>query len=288
VLVLVNGRAVDESAATVRISDRGFLFGDAIFESMRACAGKVFRLERHLDRLERSAVLVEFAGLPARALLEAEVAEVLAANRLLEARLRLTITRGGGRAGDYVGVEGPPTRVLIATPYVGLDESVVEAGVRVCLASRRAVPPECLDPAVKTTSRIVPVLARREAQRRGAFEALLLDATGGVTEGTASNVFVIEDGVLRTPSAEGGALPGVTRAAVIEVAAEAGLAVVEAPLPPARFASASEVFLTNSSWEILPVVAVDERPIGPGRPGPVTRDLLTRYRALVRRECGCA
>jgi D-amino acid aminotransferase len=288
VLVLVNGRRVDESAAVIRVSDRGFLFGDAIFESMRACGGTVFRLGRHLDRLERSAALVEFAGLPARADLAAEVGDVLAANGLVDARLRLTISRGAGRPGDYVGVEGPPPRVLSATPYAGLERSVVDAGVRVAISSRRALPAECLDPAVKSTSRIMSVLARREAQQRGAYEALLLDAEGGLTEGTASNVFVVENGVVRTPSADGGALPGVTRGAVIEAAAAAGLAVVEGPLPATLLERATEVFLTNTSWEVLPVVEVDGRPIGAGRPGPVARDLLARYRAMVRRECAGA
>ena len=285
-LVLVNGNTVDEATAAIRIGDRGFLFGDAIFESMRASRGTVFRLGRHLDRLERSAALVEFAALPGRAILEAEVAEVLAANRLAEARLRLTITRGIGRPGDYVGVEGPPTRVLAATPFAGLEASIVDSGVAVCISSRRAVPADCLDPAVKSTSRIVSVLARREAQRRGAFEAILLDHAGRITEGTASNLFIVEGGVLRTPSAEGGALPGVTRGAVIEVAAEAGLTVIEAALPADLLTGAAEAFLTNSSWEVLPVVAVDGHPLGNGLPGPVARDLLARYRALMRRECG--
>jgi len=286
VLVLINGRPVDESAALIRVADRGFLFGDAIFESMRAGGGRVFRLERHLDRLERSAALVELAGLPARADLAAEVDEVLTANRLVDARLRLTISRGAGRPGDYVGVEGPPTRVLTATPFAGLERSVVEAGVRVAISARRALPAECLDPAVKSTSRIMSVLARREAQRRGAWEALLLDATGGLTEGTASNVFVVEDGVVHTPSTAGWALPGVTRGAVIEAAAEAGIAVIEGHVPVTRLERATEVFLTNTSWEVLPVVEVDGRPIGSGRPGPVAADLLVRYRAMVRRESG--
>jgi branched-subunit amino acid aminotransferase/4-amino-4-deoxychorismate lyase len=150
------------------------------------------------------------------------------------------------------------------------------------------MPAECLDPAVKSTSRIVSVLARREAQQRGAYEALLLDAGGGLTEGTASNIFVVENGVVRTPSADGGALPGVTRAAVIEAAGEAGLAVVEGPLPAQSLDHATEAFLTNTSWEVLSVIAVDGRPIGAGRPGPVARDLRARYRAMVRRECGGA
>lgn len=285
-IVLVNGRPVDESAAVIRVSDRGFLFGDAIFESMRACDGTVFRLGRHLDRLERSAALVEFAGLPTRAELSAEVVEVLAVNRLLDARLRLTISRGAGRPGDYIGVDGPPTRVLSATPFAGLDAAIVEAGVRIVISSRRALPAECLDPAVKSTSRIISVLARREAQQRGAYEALLLDADGGLTEGTASNVFVVEHGVVHTPSADGGALPGVTRAAVIEAAVDAGMTLVEGPFPASRLERATELFLTNTSWEVLPVVEVDGRPIGCGRPGPVARDLRARYRAMVRRECG--
>jgi branched-chain amino acid aminotransferase len=288
VFVLVNGRRVPESAAVIPVFDRGFLFGDAVFESMRAHAGTVFRLGQHLERLARSAALLGFEQVPDAASLAADVRDVLEANGLEDARVRLTLSRGMGRPGDYVGVEGSPTRVVSASRFSGLDPALYASGVRAAIAARRAVPPECLDPAVKTTSRIVSVLARREAQVRGAYEALFLDAAGHLTEGTASNLFLVASGTLRTPSSASGALPGVTRAAVLEAAAAAGLPIAEDAVPVSALETADELFLTNTSWEVLPVVEVDGRPIGAGVPGPVARDLLARYRALVRRECGGA
>lgn len=284
-LIHLNGRLVPEGEAVVSVFDRGFLFGDGVFESMRAYHGRVFRLPRHLDRLARSAAIIGMEGLPAAASLEAAVVELLRSNRLEDARLRLTLTRGAGRPGDYVGAEGPPTLVISAAPFAGLAAAVVDSGVAVTVAARRAIPAECLDPAIKTTSRIASVLARREASRKGAFETLLLDAGGHLTEGTSSNLFVVAGQDLLTPAAPGGALPGVTRAAVLEVAAEAGLALRETDLPSTLLETSDEIFLTNTSWQVLPVVQVDGRRVGSGRPGPVTLDLLARYRELVRREC---
>jgi branched-chain amino acid aminotransferase len=288
VLVHLNGRLVDETAAVVSVFDRGFLFGDAVFESMRALDGRIFRLDRHLARLERSADLVGITGMPARADLARAVEELLEANRLRDARLRLTVSRGRGRPGDYVGSEGPLTQVISASPFSGPDLALFDTGVPIVVAPRRAVPAEVLDPAIKSTSRIVAVLARREARDCGAFEAIFLDAAGHLTEGTASNLFLVRDRRLLTPASPGGALPGVTRAAVIEVAGEAGLAVIEDRLPADLLPAADEIFLTNTSWEVLPVAAVDGRRVAGSCPGPITRDLLGRYRALVARECASA
>jgi branched-subunit amino acid aminotransferase/4-amino-4-deoxychorismate lyase len=142
-----------------------------------------------------------------------------------------------------------------------------------------------LDAAIKTTSRLSAVLARREAARAGAFEAALLDAAGRLTEGTTSNIFLVKKGRLLTPAADGAALPGVTRAVVLEAAHAAGMPVEERPLPAALLGEADEIFLTNTSWEVLPVTRVDGRPAGGGKPGPLSARLLAGYRDQVRREC---
>lgn len=286
--VLLNGRPVDEAAATIPIHDRGFLFGDALFESMRAYAGRVFRLDQHLLRLAQGAAIAGFDAMPPGDLLAREVGEVLALNQLREARVRLTVTRGPGRPGDYVGVDGPPNRIVQASAFAGPDPSHLRDGVRVSVAARRAVPAACLDPSIKTTSRMVSVLARREAAAAGAFEAILLDGRGEVTEGTASNVFLVERGGIVTPPVAGTALPGVTRAAIMEAAATAGLRATEEPVTRERLLGAEEIFLTNSSWEVMPVTSVDAALVGGGRPGPIARRLLEGYRALVRRACAGA
>jgi branched-chain amino acid aminotransferase len=159
------------------------------------------------------------------------------------------------------------------------------SGVRAVIPRRRQVPPETLDPAIKSISRLGSVLARREARERGGFEAILLDAGGHLTEGTVSNFFVVEGGRLLTSPAPAGGLPGITREAVLELARAAGIEVSEERLPASLLQGCQEAFLTNTSWEVLPVVQVDDRPIGEGIPGPVARDLLLAYRDLVGREC---
>ncbi|HET8946932.1 MAG TPA: aminotransferase class IV [Candidatus Polarisedimenticolia bacterium] len=284
-LVHVDGRLVEEADARISVFDRGLLYGDGVFESMRAVAGRIFRLEAHLERLERSAALAEFDRLPERAVLASHLRALLEANGLLDARLRLTLTRGAGRPGDYVHASGPPTRIITAAPFSGLDPRLYEEGVGLAVVGRQAVPAAVLDAAIKTTSRLSAVLARREAARAGAFEAALLDASGHLTEGTTSNIFLVEAGRLLTPAADGAALPGVTRAVVLEAAHAAGLPVEERPLPAALLFEADEIFLTNTSWEVLPVTRVDGRPAGGGRPGPRSAALLAGYRERVRREC---
>jgi branched-chain amino acid aminotransferase len=286
-LLHLNGRLVAEEEARVSVFDRGFLFGDAVFESMRAYGGRVFRMGRHLERLAESARLIALTGLPSADRISADVTSLLEANHLRDARVRLTVTRGPGRPGEYAGVDGSPTCVISAAPFAGLEARRYVEGVVLTIASRRAVPAEALDPSIKSTSRLASVLTRREAQARGAFEAILLDAAGDLTEGTASNLFLVRDRRLATPASSRSALPGVTRAAVLEVAAEAGMQAAEERLPARALFDSAEVFLTNSSWEVLPVVRIDDREVGDGRPGALTAELLRRYRALVALECGC-
>ncbi len=284
--VHLNGRLVEESEARLSVFDRGFLFGDGIFESMRAVAGTVFRLDRHLARLQRSAALIGL-DLPAPAAsLGESVRALLRENRLADARIRVTVTRGPGSPGDYVEAPGPPTMVMTAASFVGLAGGTHERGVEVAIPGRQQVPRRALDPAIKSISRLHLVLARREAKERGAFEAILLDGDGNLTEGTASNLFLAVRGRLLTPPVPEGGLPGLTREAVIELARQAGIEVIEERLPADSLAAAAEVFLTNTTWEVLPVVAVEGRRVGDGRPGPVATALLARYRDLVRRECG--
>lgn len=285
-LVHVNGRLLEETEARVSVFDRGFLFGDGVFESMRAVSGTIFRLARHLDRLANSAAIIGLALPEPLADIGAAVRETLARNGLRDARARVTVTRGPGRPGEYAEAPGPPTIVVSASPFRGLDPEVHARGVAIAVTTRRQVPREALDPAIKSTSRLVAVLARREARDRGAFEAILPDLEGNLTEGTASNLFLVRSGGLLTPPAPQEGLPGVTREAVIGLAREAGIAVTERRLPAGELAAADEVFLTNTSWDVLPVTRADGRVVGHGEPGPVTVLLLDRYRALMRRECG--
>ncbi len=286
--VHVNGRLVDESEARVSVFDRGFLYGDGIFETMRSIDGVIFRLDRHLARLARSSARIGLDRMPAPDRLGAGLRELLDRNGIPEARIRITVTRGIGQPGDYTGAAGDPTVVMSASEFRPLDAATRQRGVTVTLSSVRQVPGTVLDPALKSISRLSAVLARREAVARGAFEAILLDAAGFLTEGTVSNLFLVDQGRIRTPPAPGVGLPGVTREAVLEIAAGAGLETAAEPLPATALANADEVFLTNTSWEVLPVTRVDGQPVGAGRPGPVTARLAEAYGDLMRRECGGA
>ncbi len=284
--VHLNGRLVPDDEARVSVFDRGFLYGDGIFESMRAVGGVVFRQERHLQRLRRSADAIDLDLSPVSSGLRSAVGELLDANRLRDARIRITVSRGSGRPGEYVEASGPATVVISAVSFESLDPALYRVGVRVAIPGRRQVPPEVLDPAIKSTSRLGSVLARREARDRGALEAVLLDAAGHLTEGTVSNFFLVVEGRLLTSPTPAGGLPGITREAVIERARAAGIEVSEESLPAGLLGKAREAFLTNTSWEVVPVVQVDDRRIGDGIPGPITRALLDSYRELLRQECG--
>ncbi len=284
-LVHVNGRLVPEDEAALSVFDRGFLFGDGLFESMRSLGGTVFRLDRHQARLRHAAALVGFEAEAALAGIPDAIAGLLRANRLGDARIRVTVTRGPGLPGDYAAAPGPPTVVIAAAPFAGIDPELRRRGVAVAIPRRRQLPAATLDPSIKTTSRLHAVLARREAQAAGAFEAVLLDESGHLTEGTVSNLFLVAGGALLTPPAPGAGLPGVTRGAVLEIAPAMGLPAREEPLRTDRLRDASEAFLTNTSWEVLPAVRFDGRPVGTGVPGPITLDLAARFAALMRREC---
>ena len=282
----LNGRLVPESEAKVSVFDRGFLYGDGVFESMRAVNGTVFRQALHLERLSRSARSVGIDAIPPTQEVGAACRELLDANRLLGARLRITLTRGPGRPGEYLGTTGPATVVISAAPFAGCDPMLHREGVKVVIPQHRQIPAASLDPAVKSTSRLASVLARRQASERGGFEAVLLDSDGHLTEGTVSNLFLVQNGRLLTSRTPSGGLPGITREVVFELARESGIAISEERLPVDLLETAQEAFLTNTSWEILPIIQVDERRIGAGVPGPLTLDLLVRYRELVARECG--
>lgn len=285
-LVYLDGRMVDASEARISIFDRGFLFGDGVFESMLALNGRVFRGDRHLARLRQSAARIELSLPLNEDAFSAAFELVLNTNGLRDARLRLTVTRGPGRPGDYVETTGPPTIAITAAEFRPLDRRLYERGVPVVISNRTAIAATAIDPAIKSISRLASVLARREASRAGAFEALMLNPDGCLTEGTASNLFLVIDGSLTTPGTAEGGLPGVTREAVIELAGQAGMRVSEGRVPAALLANVDEVLLTNTSWGVLPVSAIDGNVVGAGAVGPVGRRLLAAYRALLRRETG--
>lgn len=283
-LAWVDGALVEREHATVSIDDFGFLYGAGCFETMRAYGGVVFRMEAHWERLERG-----FAALgvpaPERATLRAAVEATLAANGLGrggrgDARIRVTVTpgRGAGRP-DLRAAQGPTVIVVVE------DAPSPPVPAHIVVASQRVDPARPLATA-KATNYLVSLIALAEARAAGGDEALLLDPGGQVAEAATSNLFVVRDGALRTPPLTSGALPGVTRAAVVECARTAGVALHEAPLRRADVEAADEVFVTNSVVGVRAVASVAPWWEARGAvPGTVAATLQAAYEALVRREC---
>lgn len=297
-VVVLDGTRVSLSEARVSVFDRGFLYGEGVFEVLRAYGGAPFALEEHLERLERSCAGMGFAVGSTREALRADVhvaLEALASSPERQsaggqphgdAYVRIVVTRGqGDPARGVFGLDPrhasrPPTRVVIAaplelplTPYEGVEVATVRA--------ERATDHTRAQGA-KITAYVSSLLALQVAQARGAYEAAFVAADGAISEGHASNLFVVSRGRLITPPLSLGILGGITRALVMEEARDEGLVVVETLLFSRDFERADEAFLTSSLRELVPITRLDGVVIGSGSPGPVTRALHARYRRRVR------
>lgn len=271
-VVWVNGELVAEARAAVSARDRGFLLGDGLFETMRAYGGRIFALREHLARLRRGAARI---GMLLPDGLEGAVRETVAANRLEDAAVRLTASRGAGDG--LLPPEAPsPTVVIAARPYRP-EAAWYERGVRAAVARGR-VDERRATAGLKQLGYLEAVVAVAEARAAGCDDALFLDTAGHVAEAAASNVFVVVDGELLTPPLSCGVLPGVTRAAVLRLAARRGWTAAEREVAPESLERATEAFLTSSLREIVPLVEVGGRAVGAGRPGPLARTLLAEYR----------
>jgi branched-chain amino acid aminotransferase len=276
---MIDGRIVPPEQALVSVFDRGFLYGDSVFESLRTYGGVPFALDEHLARLERSAARV-FIALPVSlAVLRGEILAALDSHGSPEAYLRVTLTRGIGRA-------------------LGLDPELAEQPLRVVLVATLSVPPAELyergmaaitfraerpsdAPAVadaKIGNYLLAVLAMRRARAEGAGEALLEDENGYILEGSTSNLFAVFAGRLLTPPETAAILPGITRAHTLAIAADMGLAIELRTPQKSELLQADEVFISSSIRELVPVVSIDGQRVGPGVPGPITRELLRRFR----------
>ena len=284
-LVWVDGVLVEREHATVSIDDLGFLYGAGCFETMRAYGGVVFRMDAHWERLERGFAALG-APAPARATLRGAVEATLAANGLGpggrgDARIRVTATpgRGAGRP-DLRAAQGPTLIVAVE------DAPPPPPPARIIVASPRVDPARPLATA-KATSHLVSLIALAEARAAGGDEALLLDPAGRVAEAATSNVFVVRDGVVRTPPLASGALPGVTREVVIACARDAGIDVRETPVTAADVTAADEAFVTNSVVGVRAVASIVPWWAAVGMvPGAVTAAVAAAYATLVRAECG--
>jgi len=273
--IYLNGRIVPEQEALVPVTDRGFLYGDGVFETMRAYGGKVFMLDRHMQRLLRSASTI---GLELPEDEEGTVEAIMAtlrANALAEAIIRVSVTRGTGPRGIDPTVRTTPTMVVMAWPFNPYDPGFFERGVELVIAKTRRNNPSALDPSVKSMNFLNNIMAKGEASRAGVFDALMLNTDGYLAECTVSNIFFVKDGVIHTPSLASGILAGVTREHVISLARGLGYVVKEGLYLPLDVYAADEAFLTGTSIEVLPVRRVSEAEFSVG---PVTGDLMMAYK----------
>jgi branched-chain amino acid aminotransferase len=281
-LVSIDGRIVPPEAATVSVFDRGFLYGDSVFEVLRTYGGILFGFEEHVARLARSAklALIDFSDIE---LLRGEILAVIRATGNTETYIRVVVTRGTGKMlGLDPSLARAPSRVVIATAVPPMPREMYERGIAVITYRTQRVSEGTSAAGAKLGNYLLSILATHEAHARGAEEALILDARGQVVEGTTSNVFLVRDGALVTPPDDAGLLAGITRGKVLELAREMGIPVGMRTFPPSELASADEVFITSSIRELVPVVASDGVPAGGGKPGVLTKRLLDAYRASTR------
>jgi branched-chain amino acid aminotransferase len=285
--IYLNNKFVTDEKAMVSVFDHGFLYGDGVYETIRSYGPRIFMLIEHVSRLFRSAAEIGLTiPIPAKnwgdILHEAMVRNEVGTD-LWDAYLRVTVSRGAGDIGLDPALCPSPTVVVMAKPLVPPAAHLYETGVNVIVASTRRNLPSALPPQIKTTNFLNNIQAKREAIAAGAFDGIMLNWEQHLTECTISNVFFVMDGKLRTPALECGLLDGITRSIVIQLAGELNIHVEEGRYTVDRLYQADECFLTNTSMEIMPVTSVDRRPIGDGKPGPLTLRLREQFVAMRNR-----
>ena len=280
-IVYLNGSLIPRSQALISALDYGFLYGYGLFETMRAYGGHVFRLDRHLSRLAHSA---EILGLPTKAPeLKGAVMDTIRANQLSEARIRITVSVGEGAMAPDPSTCRKPTVLILAEHYQPYPEQLYRKGLRAVVSSLRRNSQSLLS-GLKSANYLESILARQEARAAGADEALCLNEKGFLAEASMSNIFLVSDGILRTPGKGSGILPGITRETVLELASQLGINTLEHDIRPDELFQAREAFLTNSLIEVMPLTEIEGKPVASGRPGPVTKRLMAAYRELVLAE----
>jgi branched-chain amino acid aminotransferase len=283
----LDGRLVPPDEAKVSVYDHGLLYGDGVFEGIRVYGGKVFLLAAHVERLYESARVIRLEIPIAPDEMARVVEETVAANiadGVDVGYVRLVVTRGAGTLGLDIRRTSNPQVICIADSISLYPPEIYEHGLELITASTIRNHPQALSARIKSLNYLNNILAKIEGTDAGCVEALMLNHLGHVAECTGDNIFLVKNGVLKTPSADAGILDGITRGAVIGLAREAGVPVEETTLIRHDLYVADECFLTGTAAEVVAVVKLDGRVIGSGQPGPVTRDLLARFRKLTRGE----
>lgn len=280
--IYLDGKFVPEADAKVSVFDHGLLYGDGVFEGIRFYNGRVFRLEEHLERLWDSARSICLEVPIDRDEMTEALLETIRQNGLREGYIRLLITRGVGNLGLNPAQCKRPSVIIIATTIALYSKEVCETGLTVVTCATRRTNAAALNPAVKSLNYLNNVMARIEANLAGADEALMLNDAGNVAECTADNVFIVKRGQIFTPPISAGALRGITRSVVFDIAAELDLKITETDITRHDVFVADECFLTGTAAELIPVIKADGRIIGSGKPGPITGRMLGRFREMTR------
>jgi branched-chain amino acid aminotransferase len=279
--VYVDGRIIDEATAKVSVFDHGLLYGDGIFEGIRFYNSRIFRFDEHIRRLYDSAKSILLAiPLTPEEMIAATCATVRA-NGLTDGYIRLVVTRGVGPMGLSPYKCSKPSVIIIADAIALYSPEAYKHGLTMATCATRRPSHDILSPQVKSLNYLNNVMAKIEALQAGAEEGLMLNDLGLVAECTGDNLFVIRDGRMSTPPLTAGALDGITRGVVFEIAAELGIPLVERDLSRHDIYTADECFLTGTAAEVIAATKLDQRPIGTGKPGPFTQKVIARFRELV-------
>ncbi len=282
--VYIDGKYYLKENAKVSVYDHGLLYGDGIFEGIRAYNGRVFRLDEHLIRLYESAKSLHIEIPVTLDEMRVIVLETLRRNKLSDSYIRLMVTRGVGDLGLDPRKCSKASIICITDTIKLYPADAYENGLRIMTASTRKNPPDCLSPRIKSMNYLNNILAKIEAIGAGLSESLMLDKNGFLTECTSENIFLVKRGVVYTPTSVVGILEGITRSVVMELAGKEKMDVQMAFLTPHDLYTADEGFVTGTGAEILPVVEIDGRKIGDGRVGPITKLLLKKFRELTKTE----
>jgi len=283
--IYINGQIVPQEDAKISVFDHGLLYGDGVFEGIRAYNGKIFTLDEHLDRIYDSATAISLKIPITKAEMAEAIKQTMKANNLTDSYIRLVVTRGVGKLGLDPNKCATPQIIIITDTIELYSKALYERGLDIVTVTTIRNHFSALDPKIKSLNYLNNILAKIESIQAGAGEALMLNKDGYVAECAGDNIFIFKDNILRTPPSSAGILVGITRNVVMKLATEMGVQVREELMTRYDLYIAEECFLTGTAAEIIPVVKIDGRIIGTGKPGKITLDLLKRYRDLTRNGC---
>ncbi|QDT88634.1 branched-chain-amino-acid transaminase [Gimesia algae] len=280
--VYIDGKLLPKEEAKISVFDHGLLYGDGVFEGIRVYNKKVFLIQEHIDRLYESALAIRLTIPLTKQEMVSAINETVAANKIENGYIRLVITRGAGSLGLDIRRTSNPQVIIIADNISLYDPQLYIDGLKIITAATIRNHPAALSSRVKSLNYLNNILAKIEGTDAGCIEALMLNHKGEVAECTGDNIFIVKNNVLKTPSVDAGILEGITRNAVIRLAEQSGIIVDQSPFTRHDIFVADECFLTGSAAEVIPVVELDGRQIGSGKPGPMTLDLNEKFKQLTR------